>query len=120
VLVIDLNRDGVRKAKEAGFEGQVGDATQFEVLEHARVKSAQAVVITVPHHRAAIRILEQVRCLAPHAHVVVRTRYQLHADDFATSGAHAVIGDEEQIGNSLGNHLSDWLNKNRPQDRAEA
>jgi CPA2 family monovalent cation:H+ antiporter-2 len=109
VLVIDLNRDGVKKAQELGLDGHVGDATQIDVLEHAKVDSAKAVVITVPHHRSAIRILEQVRRLAAHAHVVVRSRYQRHTEDFAMAGAHVVIGDEEQIGDSLGGHLRAWL-----------
>ncbi|GMU21675.1 MAG: hypothetical protein AMXMBFR13_17650 [Phycisphaerae bacterium] len=56
-----------------------------------------------------MRILEQIRRLAAHAHVVVRSRYQLHVSDLTMAGAHVVIGDEEQIGNSLGAHLEDWL-----------
>lgn len=109
VLVIDLNADGVKKAQELGLDGYVGDATQVDVLEHANLRSAKAVVITVPHHHPAVCILEQVRRLAAHAHVVVRSRYQRHANDFAVAGAHAVIGDEEQIGDSLGRHLREWL-----------
>jgi len=109
VLVIDLNQGGVRKARALGFEGHVGDATQFDVLEHAHVKGAKAVIITVPHHRSAVRMLEQVRRLAPRAHVVVRSRYQQHTEDFVMAGAHVVLGDEEQIGDSLGRHLRDWL-----------
>jgi len=114
VLVLDLNSAGARRAQALGLDGRVGDASQLEVLEHARVESAKAVVITIPHHAAALRILQQVRRLAPHAHVVVRSRYQLHADDFAQAGAHLVIGDEEQVGDSLGRHLQDWLSSRQP------
>jgi CPA2 family monovalent cation:H+ antiporter-2 len=106
---MDLNRDGVKRAQALGLDGHVGDATQVDVLEHSRIESAKAVVITIPHHDSAIAILEQVRRLAPHAHAVVRSRYQIHADDFVKAGAHVVIGDEEQIGQSLGRHLESWL-----------
>lgn len=109
VVVIDLNREGVRKAEQLGFEGQVGDATQSEVLEHAQLRECEAVVITVPHHKSAITILEHVRKVAPLAHVIVRSRYQLHTIDYTAAGAHAVAGDEEQVGESLATHLLDWL-----------
>ncbi len=112
VTVIDLNREGVRRAELLGFRGAVGDATQDDVLEHAHVAHAKAVVITVPHHHTAVLILEQVRQLAPHAHVIARSRYQMHTNDYIAAGAHAVIGDEEQVGESLANHLRQWLDAN--------
>lgn len=109
VVVIDLNREGVRKAQQLGFDGQVGDATQSEVLEHARLRECKAVVITVPHHKSAITILEHVRKDAPLTHVIIRSRYEIHTSDYTASGAHAVAGDEEEVGERLANHLLDWL-----------
>ncbi len=109
VIVIELNRDGIRRAQQLGFQGEIGDATQNDVLEHARLSHAKAVVITVPHHGSAMTILEHVRQLAPHAHIAVRSRYQQHTDDFIAAGAHVVIGDEEQIGKGLASHLRRWL-----------
>lgn len=109
VVVIDLNHEGVRKAKQLGFDGQVGDATQSEVLEHARLRECKAVVITVPHYKSAITILAHVRKAAPLAHVIVRSRYELHTNDYIAAGAHAVAGDEEQVGESLATHLLSWL-----------
>ena len=114
VVVIDLNRDGVRKAEQLGFQGQVGDATQSEVLEHARLRECKAVVITVPHHRSAMTILAHVRNDAPHAHVVVRSRYEMHTNDYTAAGADAVAGDEEQVGESLADHLLSWLATTEP------
>ncbi|MCA9058584.1 MAG: cation:proton antiporter [Planctomycetaceae bacterium] len=109
VTVIDLNQDGIRNATQLGFHGEVGDATQSEVLEHARLPECKAVVITIPHHRSAITILEHVRKHAPQAHVIVRSRYAMYTGDFVACGAHAVAGDEEQVGESLANHLGSWL-----------
>ncbi|MEQ9411801.1 MAG: cation:proton antiporter [Fuerstiella sp.] len=109
VVVIDLNRDGVQLALQSGFCGQIGDATQSDVLEHAHVNQAAVVVITVPHHRSALSILEQVRLHAPLAHVVVRSRYQMHSDDLAASGAHVVVGDEETVGAGMATQLEEWL-----------
>jgi len=108
VLVIDLNKEGIRKAKERGFRGQVGDATHPEVLEHAHIESAKVVVITIPHQKSALEILGHVRHLAPQAHIVVRSRYQRYTSDILMAGSHAVYGDEEEIGNRISDHLEKW------------
>lgn len=119
VTVIDLNHEGVRKAKQLGFQGQVGDATQSDVLDHARLRECKAVLITVPHHKSAITILEHVRKDATNAHVIVRSRYAMHTDTFVTAGAHAVSGDEEQVGEGLASHLHEWMGKQEPLEESE-
>jgi CPA2 family monovalent cation:H+ antiporter-2 len=109
VAVVDLNQEGIRKARQLGFQGELGDATQSEVLEHLHLTECKAVVITVPHYRSAMTMLEHVRKEAPHVHVIVRSRYQMHTDDFVAAGAHTVAGDEEEVGESLAVHLNQWL-----------
>jgi len=108
VVVIDLNQEGVRRAQQFGFQGEIGDATQLDVLEHARIPQCRAVVITVPQYRSALTILDNVRQLAPHAYVLVRSRYKLHTDDFAARGGQ-VVGDEEEVGAGLAANLGEWL-----------
>ena len=109
VVVIELNQDGVRQARELGFVGEIGDATQNEVLEHAGIYQAKAIVISIPHHKTALDILSHVRQHAPHAHVVVRSRYKLHSASFVRAGAHAVVGDEEKVGEAMAQHLAQWM-----------
>ena len=109
VVVIDLNQRGVRLAEELGFDAMVGDATQGEVLEHAHVHEAGAVIITVPDHRGATLMLEQVRQVAPHARTIVRSRYQIHSDDFIQTGAEHVVGDEEEVGAGMARLIDSWL-----------
>lgn len=108
VAVIDLNREGVRKAQNLGFQAEVGDATQDEILDHINLSEAKAIVITIPHHQSAMNILEIVREKAPHVQTFVRSRYQLHTDAFVSAGAHVVVGDEEQVGERLAEHLRQW------------
>jgi CPA2 family monovalent cation:H+ antiporter-2 len=105
VLVLDLNRHAVRAAESLGFSCHIGDAQRTEVLEHAHVSSARLVVITLPARSEAVTVLYQVRRLAPHAHIVARTRYQLHRADFELAGSHAIIGDEEEVGRALAEHV---------------
>lgn len=110
--VVELNQVGTRKAREMGFNAQLGDATQNEVLEHVRLKDSKAVIITVPHYESAMTILKHVRSRAPHVHVIVRSRYEINTDDFVSAGAHVVTGDEQQVGLSLAEHLNEWLEIN--------
>lgn len=109
VCVLELNQDGVRKAQQLGFTGVLGDATQAEVLAHAQLGKSKAVIITVPDHKSALTILAHVRDIAPHVYVIVRSRHELHVDDFVSAGAHVVTGDEQQVGESLSRHLSEWV-----------
>lgn len=120
VAVIDLNREGVRKAEQFGFDAEVGDATQSEVLEHSRLNECKAIVITVPHYKSAITILEHVRRKAPHVHTILRSRYELHSSDFLAAGAHVVTGDEQQVGESLAGHLDQWLDLRKSNDPTSA
>lgn len=101
VLVIDLNPALMRHVEALGLVGQIGDATQIDVLEHAHIQSARIVVVTLPARAAALAVLEHVRNLAPTADIVMRSRYQIHQTDFEAAGAAVVIGDEETVGRAL-------------------
>lgn len=120
VVVIELSQEGVQTAQELGFEGQIGDATQAEVLEHADVATAKVVIITIPHQLAALSILAQVRLASPLTHVVVRSRYARHTAEFERAGAQVVLGDEEQLGSSISHHLDGWLAMYASKQKAEA
>lgn len=113
-VVIDLNQQGVRTAQQLGFDGQVGDATQSEVLSHAHLRDCKAVVITIPDHKSALMILHHVRKEAPQARVLVRSRYELNRCDYVDAGAHVVTGDEQQVGESLASHLLNWVDQRKP------
>ncbi|SFI80346.1 cation:proton antiporter [Planctomicrobium piriforme] len=109
VHVIDLNQRGVAEAQRLGFIAYVGDASQAEVLEHAHVEGAKVIMITIPDHAAALRILEELRRVAPHTHITVRSRYQRFTHEYFDSGASVVIGDEEEVGARLGRESEAWL-----------
>lgn len=110
VTVIDLNHDGVRKAKEFGFDGHIGDATSAEVLEHASIGEAKLVIVTLPHFRSTLSIVELVRSMNSAATIIVRSRYHIHSDALTAAGA-IVSGDEQQVGGAIGNHVTLWLAK---------
>ena len=110
-VVVDLNPQTVREARGLGFRSELGDATRPEVFEHAGLHHCGVIVVAVPHHAAGLALVERVRSAAPHAHVIARTRHELHRDDFVRAGADAVAGDERAVGQRLADHLRDWLER---------
>jgi CPA2 family monovalent cation:H+ antiporter-2 len=99
--VIELNPRLIDQARGQGFEVHLGDATHPEVLLHAHVSDAAAVAVTVPDHRAAARIIQLVRTLAPGALVVARSRYHLHTASLQEAGANHVVDEEREVGAML-------------------
>jgi len=112
VLVIDLNFRGVRDARAIGFDAHLGDASHADVLEHAHVNQAHAVVISLPDPTAVRHIIEQVRAAAPNAAVIARCRYHRFRDDLEQAGAHVIIDEEESVGELLAQALRDVLKLN--------
>jgi CPA2 family monovalent cation:H+ antiporter-2 len=100
-LVLDLNHESVQAAEALGLHAEIGDASQRDVLDHARVGDARLVVITIPSPELARAALEQIRRVAPHATVIVRSRHQRHVEALRTCGAHVVVGDEGEVAAAL-------------------
>jgi CPA2 family monovalent cation:H+ antiporter-2 len=92
--VIELNPTTVKKEKELGEPIFFGDASQEVVLEHACIKDAMIIVITLPNP-ADIRAITQVaRKLNPHVHIIIRSRYINEMEDYFRLGADEVIPEE--------------------------
>lgn len=101
LLIIDLQPRNVALARQQGLPAQLGDAAQVEVLRHAQVETAHAVVCTVPDHRSALQVLYAAKSLAPHVPVVVRARYHEFTQEFTLAGAQVVVDEEETVGKRL-------------------
>ena len=109
VTVVDLSRAVLRLAEAVGLETLQGDATRREVLEHAHVAAARAVIISTPSHVDARLILDHVRRLAPQAQTIVRSRHDRHRMELAAAGAHVVISDEHEAGRGLAAAVAKYL-----------
>ncbi len=107
VVVIDLNPRGVALANQNGIAVIVGDASKMEVLEHAHLESAKAMIVTLPDHKACMMIIHQSKSTAPHVPVIVRSRYHMYATELESTGASAVL-DEEVL---MGDHLAEEILK---------
>lgn len=101
-LVVDLNPRTVEATGRAGVQALVGDARQEDVLRHARIDTARAVVVTLPDYRAAELVLRLARVLNPATLLIARARYHIFAPSLAAAGAGAIVDEEHEVGRMLG------------------
>lgn len=92
--ILDLNAETVRRAKENGEKINFGDATRREVLHHARIEDANALVLAISDPGSARRCVRQARHLNPNLYIIVRTRYISEITELLELGANEVIPEE--------------------------
>jgi CPA2 family monovalent cation:H+ antiporter-2 len=92
--ILELNAEVVREAKEKGEKINFGDATRREVLHHAHIEEANALVLAMSDPQAARRTVRQARALNEKIYIVVRTRYTAEITELLKYGADEVIPEE--------------------------
>jgi CPA2 family monovalent cation:H+ antiporter-2 len=93
-IIIEINPDTVKRERKNGENIFYGDATHEEVLEHAFIKQAKILVITLPGTGDALRITHLARDMNPKLCIIIRTRFILHMEDLFKAGANEVIPEE--------------------------
>ena len=111
MVAIDLNTKNIEAARRYGLTAYIGDATQQDILEHAGIYRACAVVITVPDHAAVRHLIHLVRDLAPDAFIVARCRYHILHWELLDAGAHEVVDEEDQLGRRLAAQIRKQIRK---------
>jgi monovalent cation:H+ antiporter-2, CPA2 family len=94
-MVIELNPEIIRQERSS-FRPHFmfGDAVHEEVLEHAGIRRARALVIVVSDEEAIGRIIHTARQLAPDVHILARTRRVRNARYLLELGADEIISEE--------------------------
>lgn len=93
-VILELNAEVVRRTKEKGEKINFGDATRREVLLHAGIENAWAMVLAMSDAPAARRTVDQARRLSEKLHIIVRTRYVAEITELYELGANEVIPEE--------------------------
>ncbi len=93
-LVMELNAEAVRTARDEGERIVYGDATRKEVLHHIGLERARILVLAISDPVAARRTVSLARQLNPDLHIIVRTRYMSEISDLKELGADEVIPEE--------------------------
>jgi CPA2 family monovalent cation:H+ antiporter-2 len=93
-IVLELNAETVRRAREAGESVYYADATSREALNHAQIHTARAVVILINDPQAILRVVDTVHRVAPAVPVIIRTRYLAERATLTKLGATDVVAEE--------------------------
>ena len=88
-------------AEKSHLGAHLGDATHRDVLEHAGIYGARAVVITVPDHTTTRNLIHLVRDIAPEVFIIARCRYHVLHWELLHAGADEVVDEEDQLGRRL-------------------
>lgn len=73
--IIDVNPRTVETQSALGRRIIYGDISNVEVLETAGVRSADAVILTIPDEDAVLRACEAVRSMSPDTFIAARTNF---------------------------------------------
>jgi CPA2 family monovalent cation:H+ antiporter-2 len=90
-VVLDLNPDNVRRARENGEPSYFGDVTSPEVLHHVGAHRAREIVIAVNDPAAAERAVRSAREAAPDVAILVRARFIADVAGMLEAGATEVV-----------------------------
>ncbi len=93
-VVLEVNVDTIRKAREEGEPILYGDITRKDVLERAGVNCAKVIVFAISDNSATRISLRIAREINPHIFILIRTRYAADVEDLYKLGANQVIPEE--------------------------
>lgn len=106
IIVLDLNPTSVIEARKLGIEAYVGDSTQPAILHLARLKSASALVITLPDHRLTTAVIVEAKAIVADLRIIARARYHRYFGLLEGAGATTVIDEETQVGRRMADYLA--------------
>jgi CPA2 family monovalent cation:H+ antiporter-2 len=93
-VVLDVNVDTIRKAREEGEIVVYGDITRRDVLLRAGIDCAKIIVFAISDQAATRIAVRIVRQLNPSIFILIRTRYAADVDELYRLGANQVIPEE--------------------------
>lgn len=104
-VVLELNAEVVRTAREEGVRIEYGDASRKEVLNHVAIGHAQVMVIAISDPVSSRRAIVIARELNPELNIIVRTRYMAEVDELYDLGANQVIPEEFETSIEIFSHV---------------
>jgi CPA2 family monovalent cation:H+ antiporter-2 len=91
---IVFDPDRARKEMEKGHYAVFGNAVYEPVLRQAYVHNAELVIVSVGDLITAMSVVQHVRAMNKHAHIIVRTRHVTDIEELYRLGANQVIPEE--------------------------
>jgi len=97
-LVVESDPNRLEKLRDLGVPVLYGDAANSEILQHAELQHARAVVITVPDDTAAQMIVDGVYHYAPDIHIIARASSWFAGNQLRQMGVTDVVRPELEGG----------------------
>lgn len=97
-LVIEADVERVEELNQRGIITLFGDAANSEVITHAGLERARALVVTVPEEATVELVVAAARDLAPNLPIIVRAATEEGVQRLAELGAQDVIHPELEGG----------------------
>jgi CPA2 family monovalent cation:H+ antiporter-2 len=91
---IVFDPDRARKEMEKGHYAVFGNAVYEPVLRQAYAHNAEMVIVSVGDLITAMSVVQHVRAMNKHAHIIVRTRHVTDIEELYRLGANQVIPEE--------------------------
>jgi CPA2 family monovalent cation:H+ antiporter-2 len=97
-LVVEADATRVEQLRKLGVPTLFGDAAESEIISHARLAHARALVVTLPDEAAAQVVVGAARAAAPDLPIIARAGTQAGVNVLARLGATDVIHPELEGG----------------------
>jgi CPA2 family monovalent cation:H+ antiporter-2 len=108
-IVLELNAETVRAARQRSEPVYYGDATSEEALGHAHIGTARALVLLINDAQAARRVVVTAQRVAPEVPILIRARYLAERDGLFAMGARDVVAEEVEGAVEILSRLLRWL-----------
>jgi CPA2 family monovalent cation:H+ antiporter-2 len=105
LLVIESDADRLVRLNRRNIPALYGDAGNSDVLAHAYLSRARALVTTAPDESTAMVIVTAARDLNPHLHIIARAATEDGVRHLARLGANHVVHPELEGGLELLQHM---------------
>lgn len=109
--IIELNASTVQRQHKLGRSVIYGDVTNRDVLEHAGVMTADAVILTIPDEEATLKAVQVVRDLRPEVFLAARARVLSTKFAMMTIGADVVTVEEVATAVAMEREVLDSLSR---------
>ncbi len=104
-IALDTSADEVKILRDQHEPVFVGDAAKKELLKHAGIEHAAAVLITMDSAKAAKHAVHVIHQHWPNIPVLVRSRDARHSDELVSLGATTVVPETLEASLQLSGHV---------------
>lgn len=109
-LVVEVDPDRAQQMMESEVPLLFGDAANSEIMSHAGLDHARALVVTLPDEAAAEIVVATARQIAPDLHIIARAATRAGVQRLTRLGAQDVIHPELEGGLEVMRHTLLALN----------